>query len=195
MFENLGETLSKKYGPLPGYAWVGIGGAGIAIVAKLGSKKNATGNVTLTPASNGELLGSGLDGGGGGGGGFQLPPDMQTDPGLYWPVPSAPPGTEPFTPTTTTTTTVHTDPLNPYDPAQAAALVSAHVGSLAAGTASPEVRTAAAIVASQPPVSGLPVNAPVLEVASHPEAGAASAPALNTPAVGVNARRPGFQIE
>lgn len=192
MFENLGETLSKKYGPLPGYAWVGIGGAGIAIVAKLGSKKKTSGNVTLTPASNGELLGSGLDGGGGGGG-ASLPPDMQTDPGLYWPVPSAPVGTEPYV-TASASPDFHTDPLNLYDPAQAASLVSAHVGSLAAGTASPDVRTAAAVVASQPPVSGLAVNAPVLEVASHPQAGAASAPALNTPAVGVNARRPGFQL-
>lgn len=67
---NLKETLTHKYGPLPGYAWAGIGAGLIVAVGLLRGKKGSatdTGAVTLTPVSDGSL---GMDGSGGGGGGF-----------------------------------------------------------------------------------------------------------------------------
>lgn len=211
---ELAETLTRKYGPLPGYAWAGIGGLGIAAVAHFSSKKTAppAGNVTLTPATNGDLLGSGYDsGGGGGGGGFDLPPNPGTtdtgstsdtggriittmgtpdQPAVH--VLSAPVGQEPLSPLSTN---VQASPAVSVDPAAAAQTTTDNLGALAAGTASSDVQQAAAIVAAQPPIATLPVNAPVPGVESHPEAGPASAPALNTPPAGTNAYRPGFQIE
>jgi len=69
--EDLKETLTHKYGPLPGYAWVGIGAVGILLAARLHKSGAAPGNVTLQPASDGAGVTGpdlgGLDGGGGGG--------------------------------------------------------------------------------------------------------------------------------
>lgn len=76
--DNLKETLTKKYGPLPGYAWVGIGAGGLVLVTKLSKGKGAgTGPVNVSPLSAGGAEPGGSAGGGGGvdlgGGGDVLP--------------------------------------------------------------------------------------------------------------------------
>lgn len=192
---DLKETLTHKYGPLPGYAWVGIGAGALVLVAKLKKPATASGPVTLTPASNGSILGSGDLGGGGGG----LDPGagLSGSDGLLGVLPTtgytvaaAPAESQPLI---LTPTNVQTAPTPSLDPVAAANLVSAHLGSIAAGHATPEQAQAVAIVASQPPIPSLPVNAPVPGTESHPNAGTASAPILNTPP-NSNVHRPGFQL-
>ena len=166
-FGNLGETLSKKYGPLPGYAWVGIGAVGIAVLVKLrgGSGTPAAPLADAVPATND---GSGTDGGGGGGGG------LTPDPSAVLPT-SVPPDST-------------TTPVGPSQPPPDTTTVSPHV---VQATPSPSINPS--LPAPELPAgSNIPNTATHPQEA--PPGTIGSVPIQNTPP-GSNAHQPGMQLD
>lgn len=85
---DIKEALTHKYGPLPGYAWAGIGAAAIVLVASRRSSSSAgTGPSFLTTPPAGAIAGGDFAGAGGGAGGVDPGVDGGSDG-----VPSVTPG-------------------------------------------------------------------------------------------------------
>ncbi len=75
---NVGEALTRKYGPLPGYAWAGIGALGLVVILRHSSSSGSSSSPAFltTPPQSGVT--SPDSGGGGGGGGFDTGSDGGT---------------------------------------------------------------------------------------------------------------------
>lgn len=75
------DVLTDKLGPLPVWAWAGIGGVGLAVIAFASRGRSDTGEVILQPGANAQ----GTDGEFGYGGGFDPGIDDPGDSGAGTP--------------------------------------------------------------------------------------------------------------
>lgn len=163
---DIGGTLSKHYGPLPGYAWVGIGGLSIAILVKLrgGSASPSAADLgAAAPASDGSL-GAGDSGGGGGGATFTPDSGVATDPSALFP---------------------DLGPLIPASQARAAA-----PGDLVAAVNSGQLNPNTLAEAGLGPTGVLPNNTPTLQVTPSPSLNPSQVPKANQPTVNPNEFHP-----
>lgn len=79
---DVGETLGRKIGPLPVWAWGGVVGGGLLIARAVSGNDGASSPFVQPIAQDGAFDFEGGGGGAGGGGGDQSPPWYATIPGV-----------------------------------------------------------------------------------------------------------------